>query len=84
MAQEYCDGVKMGFTRELVIESKLILLVKEGGLLRIPQRGWKRENTLLLGPIIVKWLGGAVEECLSGEKKDFYTANREGYQSFIA
>lgn len=32
----------MGFTRELVIESKFILLVKEGGLLHIPERVEKR------------------------------------------
>lgn len=66
----------MGFTKELVIESKLFSLVKEGCLLCITERGWKMEHELLLGLPTVQWIGRALEDCLKGEKKEFYTTIR--------
>ena len=69
----------MGFTKELVIESKLFSLVNEGCLLRITKRGWKIEHELLLGISTMQWLGKALEDCLKGEKMEFYTTIRDGY-----
>lgn len=74
----------MGLERELVIESKLFVVVREGGLICIIERGRRFKQELLLGLGTVKWLGRTLEDCVKGERKDFYTSIREGCRSIIA
>lgn len=74
----------MGFVRELVIETKLFSVVREGGLICITERGRRRKQELLLGLGTAQWLERAMEDCVKGESRDFYTSTREGFRSFIA
>lgn len=74
----------MGYIREIVIESKLFSVVREGGLVRITERGRRLKQELLLGLGTVQWLQRALEDSVRGNSKDFYASKREGYRSFIA
>ena len=73
----------MSFIKEFVIETKLFSVKREGGLIRIPERGRRFKQELLLGLETAQWLGGALEGCASDKREDFYLAKREGYRSFI-
>lgn len=74
----------MGFARELVIESKLFTVVREGGLNRIFERVRRFKQELLLGLGTAKWLRRALEDCAISERRDFYASIREGHRSVIA
>lgn len=73
----------MAVARELVVESKLIVLVKEGGNLCISEQGWKAKHEVLVGLNTTKWFVKVLEECLRGGKKEVYSVIRESYQSFV-
>lgn len=66
-----------------MIESKLFTLVKEGGSVRITERGWKRKQELLVEKSTTQWLV-KLDVCSSGVKQDFYSTIREGYRSYLA
>lgn len=61
--------IRMGFSKDLVIESKVFSLVKEGSFLLIRERSWKVMNKLTLGFFTVQWFAKALEDCLRGEKR---------------
>lgn len=72
------------YSKELVIETKLFTLMKEGSLLRIIERGWKFKNEVQLGHATIQWLRRALDDCSKGERRDFYSLTGEGFHSFIA
>ncbi|KAG6684306.1 hypothetical protein I3842_12G056500 [Carya illinoinensis] len=76
-------GDRMGFRREFVIDSKLFSVVREGGLIRITERGRRFKQELLFGLGTAQWLGGALEGCVTDKRDEFFSSRREGYRSFI-
>lgn len=68
----------MGFSKHLVIESKVLSLSMEGSFLLITERSWKVLNKLRLGLSTVHWLAKALEDCMKGVKNDFHTMVRDG------
>lgn len=61
--------IRMGFSKDLVIESKVFSLVKEGSFLLIIERSWKVMNKLTWGFSTVHWFAKPLEDCLKGEKR---------------
>lgn len=50
----WCVGViRMGFSKDVVTESKYFSLVKDGGFLVIIERSWRVVTKLLLGSLTV-------------------------------
>ncbi|KAF5447553.1 hypothetical protein F2P56_033099 [Juglans regia] len=74
----------MGSFWELVIEAKIFSIMREGGLIRIIERGRRFKQEVLMGLSTAQWLERVLEESEMGVKKDYYSSTREGYRSFIA
>ena len=67
----------MALSREVIVESKRIMLAKEGVNISITEQGWKDKYEVL-------WFVRTLEECLRGGRKKVYSVVREGYRSFVA
>lgn len=74
----------MGFSKHVVIESKVFSLSKDCRFLLITERSLKVVKELRLGLSMVHWLAKSLEDCLKGDKQEFYTMARDGCRSFIA
>ncbi|KAF5466327.1 hypothetical protein F2P56_016265, partial [Juglans regia] len=74
----------MGLKREVVVESKLFTLVKEGDSVCITEKGWKRKQELVIEKSTTQWLVKSLEACSSGTKQDFYSTIREGGCCYLA
>lgn len=61
----------MSFYKDIVIESKLFSLAKDGGWLVIIEESWRVRSRLFLGPSTVHWLAKALIDCSKESKCDF-------------
>lgn len=68
----------MGFLKQLAVELKAFVLMRDGSYLHIIERSLRVMKEMSLGTFTVLLLAKALEECLKDERKDFYDTLREG------
>lgn len=64
-------NAKIGFSKQLVIESKAFVLTRDGSSLHIIKRSWRVVKDISLGRSTMLWFAKTLEESLKGERKYF-------------